>query len=463
MTAPPERKLTPARRQPSYDDLILLFAFLIGLPGTAVALALLWYGDHSAELRWSLTLLLLVFWIGSACLLRDRVLRPLRTIAGLLGGLHEGDYSIRGRVLTGTGALDDVFREINALIEILHEQRLGAFEASALLRAVMAEIDVAVFTFDADGRLQFVNRAGEQLLKQSADAVLGRGATGLGLAEYLASETALTVERAFPGGAGRWGVRRRTFREQGRPHQLLVLSDLSRELREEERQAWQRIVRVLGHELNNSLAPIKSIAGSLQRLTHRDPPPADWRDDMQRGLEVIGTRADSLNRFMGAYAQLARLPKPQLRPVELAPLAHRVATLETRLKVTVLPSPPVTIRVDGDQLEQLLINLIRNAADAVLEPGPTSAQPADAPAVTLAWQQSGNWLDLHIEDNGPGLANTANLFVPFFTTKPKGTGIGLLLCRQIAEAHGGQLTLENRNSTPGCLARLHLPLTPHDS
>ena len=258
-----------------------------------------------------------------------------------------------------------------------------------------------------------------------------------------------TFQAAFPGGAGRWQMRRTSFRERGLPHQLLVLSDLSRALREEERQAWQRLLRVLGHELNNSLAPIQSIVGSLDGLLMRESPPEDWRDDMRRGLAVIGSRAEALSRFMTAYARLARLPQPRLQPLEVRPWIERVVSLETRLSVTLHPGPPIVIAGDADQLEQLLINLLRNAVDASLE---TSG------GVEVGWRRNGACLDVWVADQGPGLSNTANLFVPFFTTKPGGSGIGLVLSRQIAEAHGGSLTLENRAGSPGCEARLRLPL-----
>ena len=251
------------------------------------------------------------------------------------------------------------------------------------------------------------------------------------------------------GGPGRWEVRRTTFRLGGLPHDLLVLSDVSRPLREQERQAWQRLIRVIGHELGNSLAPIKSIAGSLETLVQRDPPPADWRDDVRKGLQVIASRTDSLSRFTGAYARLARLPAPRLAPVVLKPLLRRVAGFDTRVPVQIHPGPDVTVDADADQLEQLLINLIRNAADACLEAG--------GGTVGVGWRRVRAGLEIWVEDEGPGLSNTANLFVPFFTTKPGGSGIGLVLCRQIAEGHGGSLALENRKDTRGCRATLTLP------
>jgi signal transduction histidine kinase len=311
----------------------------------------------------------------------------------------------------------------------------------------MAEIDVAIFAFDSAQRLVLVNRSGERLLGRTAEELLGHGAQELGLERSLDDAPGVR-DITFPGGAGRWEVRRTKFFQGGLPHELLVLADVSQPLREQERQAWQRLIRVIGHELNNSLAPIKSIAGSLDGLLGRTPPPQDWRDDMRRGLGIIASRADALSRFTAAYARLARLPAPNLRPVPFALLVHRVAQLETRLPVAV-QGPDLTVSADPDQLEQLLINLVRNGVDASLETGG---------GVAVGWSSSRGMLEVHVDDEGPGLPETGNLFVPFFTTKPGGSGIGLVLSRQIAEGHGGTLTLANRNGVRGCRATLRIPM-----
>lgn len=396
-----------------------------------------------------LSILILTFWAGLAYAVRQKVRFPLQTISNLLSGIREGDFSTRARGARRDDALGEVVAEVNMLGETLREQRLGALEASALLRTVMAEVEVAVFTFDAAQRLRLVNRAGERLLARSEEQLLGRTAAELGLADCLQGDPARTMQMTFPGGIGRWGMRRSNFRQGGLPHQLLVLTDLSRALRDEERQAWQRLVRVLGHELNNSLAPIKSIAGSLEDLTRREPRPPDWEEDMQRGLTVISARAESLSRFMEAYARLARLPAPRCQPLKVGDWIRRVVSLETRVPIVIQAGPQVVIQADSDQLDQLLINLLRNAADASFETGRS---------VQIGWKKAGASVEVWIADEGAGLSNTANLFVPFFTTKPKGTGIGLVLSRQIAEAHGGTLTLENRSGAQGCEARLRLPI-----
>ncbi|TLZ73544.1 MAG: PAS domain-containing sensor histidine kinase [Methanobacteriota archaeon] len=431
---------------------MLLLALAAGGAGVVVSLALLWTGDYSAKVEWTISAFVLLAWLGFAFAVRERVVRPLQIVSNLLAALHEGDFSIRARGARHDDALGEVMLEVNALAETLRQQRLGALEATALLRKVMEEIDVAVFAFDGDDRLRLANRAGERLVALPVERLVGAGAMELGLHTCLQADAAPILDLTFPGRTGRFEVRRGTFRQGGLAHRLLVLSDVSRALREEERQAWQRLIRVIGHELNNSLAPIKSLAHSLEQLVVREPKPADWEDDMRRGLGVIAARSESLSRFMDGYARLARLPPPRFASVAVGPLVRRVAGLETRLAVGLDPGPETTVRADADQLEQLLINLVRNGVDAVLETGG---------GVRCGWRRvngSPATLEVFVEDDGPGVPNTSNLFVPFFTTKQQGSGIGLVLSRQIAEAHGGSLTLQNRDREPGCRARLRLPI-----
>ena len=445
-----------------FERRLKLLACGVALPGILAVALLLWRGEHSEGVRWTVGLLVVLGSLIAISALVHRVVFPLQTLANLLGGLREGDFSTRARGAVRDDALGEVLIEANALAETLREQRLGALEATALLRTVMEELDVAVFAFDAAQRLRLANRAAENLLRRPVEQLLGRTASELGLAEGLEGDAARTLPLSFPGAVGRFALRRSAFRQDGRPHQLLVLTDLSRALREEERQAWQRLVRVLGHELNNSLAPIKSIAGSLETLLRRNPLPEDWREDSQRGLGVIAQRADALTRFLDAYARLAKLPPPRRQATDLSLLVGRVAALETRVPVTIVAGPATVLPLDSDQVEQLLINLVRNAVDAVLSEainGETRTAAPQNPRVTVAWRRLEEEIEITIFDTGPGLANPANLFVPFFTTKPKGSGIGLILCRQIAESHGGSLTLENRVSPTGCVARLRLPLT----
>jgi len=433
----------------NFERRVHLLALAAGLPGSLLGLILLWTGDFPSRTQWTLTILVVLCWIGLAAAVREQVVFPLRTFSNVLAALREGDFSFRMRAPGSDDALVEVMHQVNAMSETLQQQRLSALDATTLLRQVMKEIDVAVFAFDSDQRLRLVNRAGEKLLAQHAERMMNQQAAALGLAEYLVEDTPQVLRTAFPGGSGIWGARRTEFRERGLRHTLLVISNLTRPLREEELEAWQRLVRVLGHEINNSLAPVKSISQSLSALVERDPLPDDWRDDARSGLNAISNRSEALSRFTGAYTQLARLPRPEFQPIQVGPWIAQVIRLEPRLPIIVTAGPDVVISGDRDQLEQLLINVLRNAVDAALQTGG---------AVWLGWLSAKGLLQITIEDEGPGIANPSNLFIPFFTTKPQGSGIGLVLSRQIAEAHGGELTIRNRDDATGCRAVLQVPL-----
>ena len=447
MRAEMNRKIKKTARL-SYEGKITWLTFVAAAPAMIVALALLWFGDHTPKVQWTLTILIVGCMLSFIWSAREHAVRPLQTLSNLLAALREGDYSIRARGAREGSALGEVLLEVNSLGETLRQQRLGAFEATALLRTIMSEIDVAIFTFDPERRLRLINRAGETLLGRPMDKLLGKTARELGLDACFNGDDGEPPALSFPGGSGRWGIGRSTFREQGLPHDLLVLTDLSRTLREEERRAWQRLVRVLGHEMNNSLAPIKSLAASLESLLQREPLPADWKEDASSGLNSIASRADSLSRFLQAYTRLTKLPPPQKQNIDLPSLIQRVVDLEPRLKIQVRPGPKTIIRADAAQIEQVLINLLHNAVDAALEMHGN---------VALRWREKGNCVEIIVEDEGPGIMNPANLFVPFFTTKPEGSGIGLPLSRQIAEAHDGTLMLANREDRQGAQALLRLP------
>jgi nitrogen fixation/metabolism regulation signal transduction histidine kinase len=387
--------------------------------------------------------------IGAGAVAR-RFVSPLQSLANILEGLREGDYSLRGRNTNPDDALGEVMIEVNTLSDTLEEQRLEALEAGVLMQKVIAEVDIALFAFDGDLRLRLVNRAGAELFAASRDELRGRSARELGLDGILVESSGRIVSHEFPTGAGRWEIRRRTFREAGRPLDLLVITDVSRALREEERQAWRRLVRVMGHELNSSLTPIKSMASTLQKLIAREPLPADWRSDAGGGLTIIHDRAEALARFMGAYARLARLPPPERRDTDLSALVGRAASLYGD-RIAIEKGPAVHLAIDADQVEQVMINLIKNAVEAV----------GDVGSVRVNWVIAGDRVDVSVLDDGPGLARTENLWVPFFTTKQGGTGLGLVLSREIVENHGGEISLANRKDGRGCVARVSLPLKRH--
>lgn len=447
------------RRRLRFERRIVLFSFLVALPGIVVSGIFIWLQDWSWQSKLGLSFFeVLVCW-GLASALQEQVIRPLQTLSNVIAALREEDYSFRMRGAIPDDALGELSLEVNDLTDLLAEQSTRAIEATTLLRRVVEEIDVPVFAFDRNQVLKLVNSAGERLLQQPSPRLLGYSAKQIGLSECLAAEneSIVTLPASHPN--VRWLMRRSNFRQNGVPHTLIVLSDVGRALREQERTAWRRLVRVLGHELNNSLTPIKSIAGALNAQVTDKPLTAEQQQDFSRGLEIIEARADSLNRFLQAYQRLAQMPPPTLRRIELGPIIDRVAGLEIRVPVIVDRGPNVVLTVDPDQLEQMLINLVRNAVEASLD-GRTTADQAEAsagPRVVVRWKVDGEQVELSVEDNGTGLLNPSNAFVPFYTTKPGGSGIGLALCRQIAEAHDGSVELLNRTDASGCIVKVVLP------
>lgn len=444
-----------------YENRISLYSFLVALPGLIVSGILVWTQPWSTESRVALIAAEIFVWWLLALALQEQTTRPLQTLANVIGSLREEDYSFRARNAVAEDALGELSIEVNGLADMLSDQKVRAIEATALLQRVVDEIDAPLFAFDPASVLRLVNPAGEHLLRQPRVRMIGRSAAELKLEQCLSADNESLVDLNVNASQARWLLRRSSFRQNGVPHTLVVLSDVSRALREEERRAWQRLIRVLGHELSNSLAPIKSIAGSLSSRVAATSMDAEVRSDVQRGLEIIEARSASLHRFLEAYRRLAQMPAPVLREVRLSPLVARVAGLETRVKVGVKPGPDVAFQADPDQLEQMLINLVRNAADAVLEAkggspkGDGNTQSDEN--IEVHWSANAEDVVLAIDDHGPGLLNPANVFTPFYTTKPNGSGVGLVLSRQIAEAHGGRIEISNRRDVRGCTVRVVLP------
>ena len=454
---PTRLPLGTSRRRLSFERRLRLWLWLMEVP----ALLLLWllirtHAGVAMQVVW-----LLVFaagWTLAVSLLMEQITRPLQTLANVVSALREDDYSFRARGARRNDALGDLAIEVNALASMLQAQRAGALEAMALVERVINAMQSPVAAFDPEGRLKLLNPAAERAFGLEARKVIGQTAAQLRLGHLLEArdDELLMLEGAQQ--AARWIVKRAGFRLRGVPHTLLVLADVSAALREEERQAWERLIRVLGHEINNSLTPIKSIAASLRgRLDAIRLGTSEDGSDFASGLEVIEGRAESLNRFLQAYRQLMRLPVPRLAPMSLAELVDRVARLETRLAVAVTPGATATLIADSDQLQQALINLVRNAVDASESPDSRGRSPH----VEMTWEIANNEAIISVLDSGPGLSNAANLFVPFYTTKLSGTGIGLVLAQQIAQAHRGSVLLANRaDGVSGCRAELRLPLHP---
>jgi len=459
-----------SRQRLSFERRLRMWLYCLGLPLFLLIVVEMQLHHVDSSIQWIALPTLAMAWMFAVSMLLEQIVRPLQTLANVVAALREDDYSFRARGGRRNDAMGDLALEINALAGMLQVQRLGAMEAMALVERVMKSMQSPVLAFDPDGKLKLLNAAAERafnLRSQSASEGSRANANKLDLDRLLRAEDNDLLSVSNSQQSARWVVKRTSFRLRGVPHSLFVLSDVSEALREEERLAWERLIRVLGHEINNSLTPIKSIAGSLRSRLVSEIGDDEQDDDFARGLEVIEDRAESLNRFLQAYRELMGLPAPKLEPVSLAALARRVAKLETRLNVSVTGTTDVTLLADPDQLTQALINLVRNAAEASLSldgaamrvqrSGPTVIE-VPQPTVQIAWEIDHEEIAISVLDNGPGLTNPDNLFVPFYTTKPGGTGIGLVLAQQIAIAHAGSVQLVNRAGVLGCKACLRLPV-----
>lgn len=428
---------------------LVVSTWLGGAPALLGCLWLLFAGPYDTKVQWTVAIVVSTVWLILPLLLRRRLYGRIRALSSVLEAFREGDYSIRSRHHRGTGALAEVTRELNALGDALRSHRLEAVEASALLDHVMAAIDVVVLAVDEEGVVRLANGAAQAWLGPD---MVGRSADDLGFDMLLTGPARRLVERAenigLPSEA--MELSRSRFRQGGRAHDLIVLADVRDVLRQKEREAWQRLVRVIGHEINSSLTPITSLAESLGAILADPKRPEVWMRDVTRGLEVIQRRAHGLSRFMTSYAQLAKLPPPKRCEVDVGALVRRTAALEQRVVVELVAGPSVRLLADADQIEQALLNLLRNAAEASSETGG---------GVVVRWEEQGAELVIRVEDEGAGLSGTDNLFVPFYTTKPEGTGIGLVLSRQVVEAHGGTLGLRNREGGSGARATMRLPLS----
>jgi nitrogen fixation/metabolism regulation signal transduction histidine kinase len=436
------------RRKHSAIRRVWLYSLLLSLP--ALTFTAFYFLDHRIGLTAALviagSLLIYLALVGSA--LVDTLVRPLQTLSNVVSSLREADYSFRARGAGAQDALGELSAEINALADLMQKQRVRSLEATALLARILEVMHTPLFAFDRENLLQLVNNAGLKLLGLPYARSFGRSARELGMEELLGVPDQSIY--TFAGKPTRWLLRRTVFRQDGVPHTLVLLADVSQPLQEEEQIAWKRLIRVLGHELSNSLAPIKSIAGSLLARVDGIANDEDTLRDFRRGLGVVESRADSLHRFVQSYRLLAQLPPPKLRPVPIGPLLERVVLLEQRLAVHLDPGPAAILSADPDQLEQMFINLLANAVDASLANG--------AKQVRASWSRGESSLTVAIEDHGLGIANADNLFVPFYTTKPAGSGVGLALAQQIARQHGGEVQLVNREDEQGARATVTLPL-----
>lgn len=375
-----------------------------------------------------------------------------RSLSNLLDAMVQGDYSLRARTSDGDEALNELVDSINSLAIRLNKQRIESVESQLLLKTVINHIDVAIIALNDNNEMVLTNPASKALLmqlKSLSESSVDQFIEQLVLSEAITSGKSKIMPISFYDQQRKYHVHLEEYREQGKQQKLLFITDVSNMLRSEERKAWQALVRVISHEINNSLAPITSISQSLHRLISKQDDLNTHKQHLIEGVSVIAQRSRNLRDFVNSFKRIASLPEPKKQSTSIVELVSKVAALYKQENIDIETSTDVNLLIDTVQFEQVLINLIKNAVEAINNKGGDGK-------VVINWQQRDRLFKLAIIDDGTGVSNPENLFIPFYTTKPKGSGIGLVLCRQIIDAHGGNLMLTNRENKEGCIASIEL-------
>lgn len=430
----------------NYANRIYSYALFAALPSFFVATWFIWQTNISPYGKTFITLFLITSLLVFAWAIRNQISFQFQTLSNLVEAVRLGDFSLRGIRRFRGDPLSELIEQINQLSDSLMEQRLASEEAYRLLEKTMNEINTAIFAFDANLNVKLANPAASSLVSVPLETLIGKSAQQLGLSQFLSEESATKlIEHSFQGATGKWQIKSDAYRDQGKQRKLLFIQDLRQVLREEELNAWKNLMRVVSHEVNNSLFPVVSLGQTVKSMVNNENKPDDWLDDVNQGLDIIAERTEQLSDFIRRYAKVAKMPKANKSLFPLDKLLCRVSNLMDEQKVHTNLYEPLTLFADESMIEQVLINLIKNGLEA-------------GDKVSIACEKARNRVFIHVKDNGPGINNTANLFVPFYSTKKQGAGIGLVLCRQIVEAHNGSLSLDN-HVDGGCIATIEIPQT----
>ena len=431
----------------TFSKKIFILTLAAAIPSYVCTLIFLWLIPYSNYAKVLLATLLSLSVFGFAWAIKQQLGFQFQTLSNLVEAIRSGDFTLRGKIRNTNDPLAELIAQINLLSTSLSDQRIASEEAYRLLDKAIAHINVAIFAFNAEDKIKLANPAAGRLFACDYQQLFGQTAEQLGLSNFFSNDQPQLIEHHFPGGTGRWQIRLDSYRDSGMQRKLLFITDLKTVLREEELKAWKNLIKVISHEVNNSLYPISSISQTLTKLVNQHPLDHDWQTDITDGLTVIGERANNLTDFIKRYAKIARLPEPNKQVFSISNLIAHTSILKTNsndIVIDVNSDKNMQIFADQAMIEQVLINLLKNAIEA------------GAP-VTLSWAEDKQSQWLKITDNGPGISNPANLFVPFYSTKANGSGIGLVLCQQILDKHQGSLNIDNQ-SEGGCRVLVTLPI-----
>jgi PAS domain S-box-containing protein len=451
----------------SFEVKLIRYLLVAALVPTLILMLAFW--QFKASLYLSLLILLLLGSLITYCvyMTQKKMSSQLRSLANLLTGLSEGDYSMRGVKHQKDGALAELIEQINNLTNTMAEHRFIAHESQLLVTKVIQHIDVAIIAIDQNKHIALLNPAAEKLLATTQKEALGKPLAGYNATELLSIKEQQLIELSFAPQQGNYQVIHDHYREQGQQHDLYFITNVHGLLREHERQAWQNLIRVLSHEINNSLSPIASIASTLKIQATKQNLDSMYADN----LSIISKRASSLKNFIGSYRQISFLPEPQKVSTNLAHIMNQLQPLFPHRKLEFNHSFNRELFIDIVQIEQVMINLIKNADEAmkIVEINnyqkPSSSFTGDSinknnsSVITIDIYVKQHNVVIKITDQGTGIRNSENLFTPFYSTKKQGSGIGLLFSRQIIEAHGGSISMLNRDNVQGCVVKVNLPIS----
>ncbi len=437
------------QRRTSTDVRLVLSVLLACLPLLAMSFGFLYLVNVSLLIKSVLALAVLGFVAAVTEYVRSTFNNHVRVTLNLVASIRSHDFSLRASEVEQRGEVADLFRELNLVADEIKHIREDELDARRLLEQIVAQVNVAIVVLDAHGVIKLVNPFAELLLGSRAREILGKHVDTTMLRE-VTNSTGQWIDHEIPGVEGRWHVVVQSYRERGVPGRIVMMSDLEHILTHVESQAWRRLIRVIAHEVNNSLTPIISVSQTARRLLER--PADDARDgQVKQAVQVVGTRAGNLRQFISEYVALARLPEPQLGDVKIAGSMQLVERTMHAKGVTFRHDArcaDTVIEGDQAQIEQVLINLIKNAMEA----------QEKNPVVEVRYTVNQGRCEIEIADRGPGFSNPGDAFVPFYTTKARGAGIGLALCRQIVSNHFGKIYVENRADGVGAIVKVVLPL-----
>jgi nitrogen fixation/metabolism regulation signal transduction histidine kinase len=449
------------RTKMAFEDKLVKIALWGSAIPTLISFGFIAASGMSNYLKVLLIFLISVVVAYTAFAIRQHVIFQLRTSTNLVEAISSGDYSLRANNKNIAGALSDFNQLLNTLAAQLAQQSLITREKQILLAKVTDQIDVAIIATDENSAISLMNPAAERLFKKRFESIQGWPIKTLGLDSIMAKSVNKITEFELDQNKRKVYVRTDTYFELGKQHRLIFITDIQHMLRDEERQAWQKLLRVLSHEINNSLTPIASISETLSQVImqeeNRNKLDANARENLTEGLSVITERAHSLNHFIQDYQKLTHLPLPQKKLINLRPYLQSIRQLFEESNI-LLPDSDIEVFADSEQLQQVFVNLFKNAQEANDSKGGERVKQTQ-----ISWRRDDAMVHIEVIDEGAGINNQDNLFVPFYTTKKTGSGIGLTLSRQIALNHGGDLRLVNsiapsNNKVLGAKAILSLPI-----